>query len=350
MRPVGRFGMVLAVLLGLASGCAMTGYLTQAGLGQVALWRAARPLSSVVADPETSPRVRGLLVAVPRVVAFGAAHGLKATRHYRHYVELPGPAVCWVVSASAPLAFEPRVWSFPVVGSFPYLGWFDRMDAVAHAEALRAEGLDVDVRPVGAYSTLDFFSDPVLSSMIPEGPAAAGALANTILHESVHATLHLDGQGTFNESLASFVADALTPQFLRTEYGAASAEAAAWTEGEARGAVVLAGLRDVTARLEALYASPASDDDKRDTKWRLLAETRTRLGLRRGLNNAALQGYRTYASGLELFGALLTHCGGDHARLLSTLRRHSRTAFAGPQQQALEPVLRHVLAQPCGSL
>src|SRR5205814_2292022 len=100
------------------------------------------------------------------------------------------PVAVWVVSACEPLRFHSKEWGFLFVGSFPYLGWFDLENARRFRDELRAEGWDADLRGAAAYSTLGYFRDAVLSSMIPEGDEALGELVNVVLHESVHATLY----------------------------------------------------------------------------------------------------------------------------------------------------------------
>src|SRR6185312_14274837 len=115
--------------------------------------------------------------------------------------------------------FRSKTWWFPIVGRVPYLGWFDRDDAHDFADELHREGWDSDVGAADAYSTLGWFDDPVLSTMIAGGDEAVGELVNVILHESVHATLYVDGQTRFNESLAEFVAGKLTTVYLGAHYG-----------------------------------------------------------------------------------------------------------------------------------
>src|SRR5690606_14306604 len=91
--------------------------------------------------------------------------------------------------------------------------------------------MDIDVRGARAYSTLGWFDDPILSSMISEGDAALGDLVNVVLHESVHATYYLSGQSPLNESIASFVADRLTESYLEETRGKNSPELATYLKG-----------------------------------------------------------------------------------------------------------------------
>ncbi len=189
-----------------ATGCFETGYLLQAGEGQLDLLCNARPISHVLEDPDTPPDVLAELSEVPRIKAFGKRFGLVPTKSYESYVELDRPVAVWVVSAAPKLSFESKTWTFPIVGSVPYLGWFDKGRATEHAQSLKAEGWDVDLRGAAAYSTLGFFHDPVLSSMLGDAADGYGDFAGTILHESLHATVYVNGQTSFNEGLATWMA------------------------------------------------------------------------------------------------------------------------------------------------
>ena len=166
-----------ALLLLTQSGCLAFEYLPQAAAGQRDLIRRARDIDQLVQDGRVDGRMRQLLGQVSIIKSFGERHGLAPTPNYTKYVHVDRPAAVWVTSASAPLAFQSRSWSFPIVGSFTYLGWFHREEADRFAAKLAKEGLDVDVRGAGAYSTAGFFEDPIVSSMIAPGKLATGELA-----------------------------------------------------------------------------------------------------------------------------------------------------------------------------
>jgi len=335
MRALG-----LATLLLAASGCFTARYLAQAATGQVSLIARSRPLSSVVKDPETPPRVQRLLSLVPEMKAFGESRGLKPTDNYGRYSDLNRPAAVWVVQACRPLAFEPKRWSFPIAGTVPYLGFFDERAARAYAEDLRrSEDLDVDVRGAGAYSTLGWFRDPVLSTMIGDGADALGWLANTVLHESVHATLYIPGQSSFNESLASFVADKLTAVWLSSPGVAKAGELQAYTEAHAAGARRVRRLHRAYEELDAVYESQASDAEKQARKGELLAELKAELKTKRDYNNATLAGYRTYDTGGPAFERLLERSGGDLAALLEAVKTLEPSSFPQPQMEDFSPVI-----------
>jgi predicted aminopeptidase len=300
----------------------------------------------VVTDPATPERIRGLLGSVAAIKAYGQAHGLKPTRNYSRYADLSRPAAVWVVEACAPLAFEAKRWRFPIVGSTPYLGFFDEGQAREFAESLRErEGLDVEVRGASAYSTLGWFEDPVLSTMIPRGDEAQGALADAVLHESVHATLYLKDQSAFDESLASFVADRLTVSWLEGALGADAPETKAWVAAKTRERALAERFNRAFAELDSLYRSRASDDEKRAGKARTLAAVREDLGLLRPLNNATLSGWQTYETGTAAFERLWRSCNGSWPRFLAALGTLTETDFQRLQQADLDDLLDRLAAR-----
>lgn len=327
-----------------ATGCGTIQYLTQAARGQLELSNRARPIEKVIQDERTPPRIARLLKDVPGIKGFGEEQGLKPTSNYTHYVQLDRPYVVYVVSACERLKFQAKTWSFPVVGSFNYLGWFSESAAQSHAEELKAEGWDVDVRGAGAFSTLGWFSDPILSSMIPAASGAEdtalGALANVVLHESVHATLYVNGQSYFNESVASFAADLLTPKYLTTRAGEASAELSAYLRSEKQSAERRKLLHEGYVELEAVYSdSGASDAQKLEKKARVLERLRKDLGFKREINNATLIQFKTYDVGRKDFDALYERCGRDWARFWKFVQTLGPGSFPAEQMEDFSGVL-----------
>jgi predicted aminopeptidase len=346
--PLPRQALAAAALLLLTS-CFPARYLTQAVAGQAGLLLGARPIPDVLGDARVPGHVRAVLGRVEAVQAYGESKGLARTGNYRRYTHLERGAAVWVVLGCEPLSFTQRTWSFPVVGSVPYLGFFSEADAQAYArEVARGEELDVAVRPAGAYSTLGWFRDPVLSTMIPEGEEALGELANVVLHESVHATVYVPGQSALNESLASFVADRLTLPFLVRTLGAEAPGTRAWAESLVRDRRRIARMQRAYRELDALYTSGAPDAEKRAGKARLLEGLRADLGLKRAVNNATLAGFRTYGSGTAGFERLLAACGRRWPAFLGAVRSLTPRDFARPQQEDFEGVLDALAARGCG--
>lgn len=305
----------------------------------------AKPISEVLKDEKLPPRIRELLSQVETIKHFGEKNGLKPTPNYQDYVQLNRPAAVYVVSAAESLHFNAKVWSFPVVGSFPYLGWFDLNDAKAFAESLKREGWDVDVRGARAYSTLGWFRDSVLSSMIPEGAEALGDLANVILHESVHATLYIKGQSYFDESVASFVADKLTPIFLAQKSGDSLT---AYLESERKAEQDQQALHSAFVALDELYSSASPTEQKLSRKKQILQELQDHLKWKRQINNATLIQYKTYNTGQADFNSLFESCQADVSRLMKLLSSLKVESFQSPQQEDLAPVFAPLLTRGCG--
>jgi predicted aminopeptidase len=344
----GGGGLWLAgVLAALTSGCLQGPYLLQAVYGQDDLSYRARPIAEVLADESTPESTRRMLALVEDIKRFGVSRGLKPTGNYQEYVDLGQAAPVWNVSASAPLRFEPLTWTFPIVGSVPYLGWFNQRDAVAQAARLSARGYDVDLRPVRAYSTLGWFDDPVLSSMIRPRPSAVGDLVNVVLHESVHATHYVAYQSFFNESLANFVANELTVDYLRDELELDRWQVLAYQQASERRELRARRFHETYQRLEALYASPLSEADKLARKGQITEALRRELDFGRPINNAVLSQSRTYNAGSVALDQLLSCLDRDWSRFWSAVLRIDSDAFTAPQQPDLLPLVRPFMSR-CG--
>ena len=248
-----RFYLLLPLLL---SGC---WYLKQ-GMGQLDLLVNSRSLDEAAVDPTLPEPRRRKLALIREVKAFGEREmGLTPSDNYTSFYDTGGRPVTWIVTACAKDRFEPYTWSFPIVGTVPYKGFFDREDALALARELEAEGLDVSVSAAAAYSTLGYFNDPVLSTMLSYPDED---LASLILHELTHGTIFLPGGVDFNEGLASFVGAQGAMEFFRARQGTSSTSYAravrSLAREERRDARALALFR----ALDALYKSEASREDK----------------------------------------------------------------------------------------
>ncbi|HEV7716478.1 MAG TPA: aminopeptidase, partial [Steroidobacteraceae bacterium] len=155
-----RVGIVAAMLAAL-SGCG-TLYLAQAAHGQWQVMHARKPIDKVIANPDTPEDVRAHLAEVRAAREFASrALALPDNRSYRSYADLKRPYVVWNVVAAPEFSVQPRRWCFPIAGCVAYRGYFSEAQARKFAASLKAEGLDVFVGGVPAYSTLGKFADPV---------------------------------------------------------------------------------------------------------------------------------------------------------------------------------------------
>jgi predicted aminopeptidase len=346
MRPAHALTRAaLAVAVALAPGCLMTRYLTQAAHGQLDLLGKARPIDQVVRDPNTSARVAAMLSEIPAIKQYGRSYGLTIGRNYSTYSALGRPAAVWFVGAADPVAFKPLRWCFPIAGCFAGLGWFDEDDGVAHEQELEREGYDAIIRPASAYSTGGWFPDPVLSTMLGGGDDALPGLANVILHESVHATVLVPDEPFFNESFASYVADALTDHWIDVRFGPGSPEDLAWTLGQAIRLPRTARQLDAYEQLKKIYDGSAPRADKLAAKAKIIDELVADLHLRRRPNNASLTETRVYNGGVTSLIDAHRACG-DVRSLVLAGKTLTRDDFAKTLQDDLTPIGK-LLAERC---
>jgi predicted aminopeptidase len=114
---------------------------------------------------------------------------------------------------------------------------------------------------VPAYSTLGWFSDPVLSTFVGYSDAE---LARMIFHELAHQVVYAKGDSQFNESFATAVEEVGVDRWL-TKFGDEKIRKA-YAEHEQRKRDFLALLLKCRGKLAANYARPVADDDKRRQK------------------------------------------------------------------------------------
>lgn len=198
------------------TGCQM-GYYLKSAYNHLSMMSKRQPLESVLRDPALDPTVRSKLEAARAAHEFALRKiGLKETDNYTTYIQLDRPYVSWVVSAAPRWKLEHHEWHYPFVGDLPYKGFASEDDAKAEQDKLEKQELDTWLRGVSAYSTLGWFKDSVLSSMLrsPEHD-----LVNTIIHETTHTTLYIRSSADFNERLAVFVGNKGAEQFYLEREG-----------------------------------------------------------------------------------------------------------------------------------
>lgn len=207
-RLVSFRATAFSILMFLLNGC----YVGRLAIHQNDLFNSRRPISEVLRDEKIKPSLRQKLLLVQSVVKFSNRAGLNGSSAYLYYIQSNQPVVSYLVQAARPDKLESIKWWFPIVGSVPYRGYFEKAEREAKAKELEDEGLDVHRSGVGAFSSLGWFDDPVFSSMIRRNEAS---LVHLVIHELVHRTIWVAGSVKFNENLAEFIAVELTPKFLK---------------------------------------------------------------------------------------------------------------------------------------
>ncbi len=196
-RPLREAAALL--LLPLLAGCTAAGYYWQGIRGQLDLLERARPIPTVLATTE-DPALKRKLERVLAIREYASRElALPDNPSYRSYTDLGRRFVLWNVFAAPELSLEPRQWCFPVAGCVNYRGYFDEAAARAEAAQLGATGDDVYVGGVPAYSTLGYFNDPMLSTVIRYPDTE---VARLIFHELAHQVAYAKDDTVFNESFA----------------------------------------------------------------------------------------------------------------------------------------------------
>ena len=249
---------ILALLAGLAlAGCAHTegalGYYWQSVQGHARLLQAARPLDEWIANESTPAPLRARLQLAQRARHFAVQElGLPDNASYRSYADLGRSAAVWNVVAAPPYALELHRWCFPFTGCIGYRGYFQEADAQAEGARLAAQGLEVDVYGVPAYSTLGYLDwvggDPLLNTFIgwPEGD-----FVRLLFHELAHQVVYAQGDTLFNESFATAVERLGTERWLATQ--ARPEVRQAFAASEERRQSFRALTRATRARLAEIY-------------------------------------------------------------------------------------------------
>ena len=318
----GPWATMLTAFSALAlAGCATVEYYAQSAAGHLGLMYRARPIETVIAAPDTEPRLAARLRTALAVLDFASdALALPANAGYRRYVDLDRRYVVWNVVAAPELSLAPRHWCFPVAGCLSYRGYFSESAAEAYAETLETRGWDVTVAGVRAYSTLGWFDDPLLSSMVD---LPGYFLAGIVFHELAHQRLYVPGDTEFNESFAVVVERAGVRRWI--EAAGRSELSEDYRIAAERRAAFLALVRDARRDLETVYASSRSDTEKRAAKAKRIQRLRARYAVlragwrsgpaydfwfERGVNNAAIALVSTYDRWVPTLEGLLARSGG----------------------------------------
>jgi predicted aminopeptidase len=338
----------------LTAGCGTVGYLAQSANGHLALVRSAKPVPEWLADPATPAALKQRLELSQRIRDFAATELAEPDNaSYRRYADLHRANAVWNVVAAPELSLSLTTWCFPVVGCVGYRGYYDEADAQAFAATLRAQGLEVSVYGVPAYSTLgmlpgEVLADPLLNTFInyPEGE-----LARLIFHELAHQVAYAKGDTVFNESFATAVERIGGARWLTERASPQARDDYQRYEGRRR------DFRALTTRtrdaLDALYRSSASDADKRAGKAALMAQLRSDYeALKREqwggftgydgwmvrANNASFGVLAAYTALVPEFERLFEREGGDFRRFYAEVRRlaalpadERRQALAAPR-------------------
>lgn len=339
----GRFAAATVSLAALLGGCANLGYYAQAVEGHLAIQQRTRPISEVIGNPETAENLRRSLSLVNALREFAVRElQLPDNGSFTTYADLGRPYAVWNVSAAPELSIELEKWCFVAVGCVSYRGFFSMSEAERFARELKAQGYDVSLGGVRAYSTLGWFREPLLNTFLGYSDTE---MAQLIFHELAHQVVHVRDDTAFNESFATAVELEGINRWLN-RYGA-EAQREAFIASRKRKMSYTTILLEYRDRLKRLFASGESDVEKRETKARIFAELHEKLAdldaakaavrrapaARTKLNNADLATVSTYTGLVPAFQALLQQHQGNLALFYERVKEIAR--LPAPERMAV---------------
>jgi len=324
------------------SGCSSMSYYSQAISGHLSLMHQRQDVEALLDNPQTDSTVAAQLRLSQEILDFAETQLLlDADGSYRQVVLTGQEAVSWNVVAAAEFSVDAKLWCFPIAGCVPYRGYFKQQRANEFAGQLQADGYDVYLSPVAAYSTLGWFDDPLLDTMLDY---SSSQLAAVLIHELAHQKLYLAGDANFNESFAQFVESVGVKQWLQQTRQ--QEELQDWLVRRQAEPQFTALLAETRARLRSLYESEMDVAMLREQKQIVFAELQQNYsrmveqqwqgqnyfaGWMQGeLNNARLALAESYAGGGCAFAALYQQANEQVAEFYALAEQQSRLS---PEQR-----------------
>ncbi len=338
-----RLVRLLVVLPVCCAGCDID-YFSHLAIGQIAVIARTVPIDHAINDPSLTETERARLVLVKEVRRFGIDEiGLKESDAYTVFDPNGMASAAYVLTASAKDRFEPYSWTFPIVGTVQYKGFFDVERGRPEADHLRELGFDVFYGRADGFSTLGILPDPVRQSNLSLDEIE---LAELILHELTHNTIFKPSDTSFNEAMATFVGRAAAQVFFDRKFGPSSVESrsaamrfedkvvtdefvsllyeetnafyvAAAERGDTRESIIMQRDEVFAALLEryGVEFEPRLHDPDR---WRYLGSI--------PLDNAIILSGVRYQGGLEDFSAVFQRTGGDFRAALQVFSEAAQEA------------------------
>jgi predicted aminopeptidase len=316
--------LIISIIFAIAvSGCGSLGYYAQSINGQLEILHKRQPIDKLLKHHDLPRDIKAQLELSRQIRDFAIMElGLPDNGSYRDYADLGRDFVVWNVFATPELSLQNRQWCYLIVGCLAYRGYFSEENAREYALQLENGGYDVYVGGVTAYSTLGWFDDPVLNTMLQRGDIY---LARVIFHELAHQKVYIKDDTEINEAFADTVAETGVHRWLESSNpsGYAPAQIENMQQEEDQFVELVLKYRN---QLDELYNSAITDSQKRARKSMLLGRMideyrkmypdnsiQTRYGswFATGLNNAKLMAVVTYRKYMPGFRKMLLAVDND---------------------------------------
>lgn len=249
------------------SACSSFGYYMDLMAGHSELLEQRKPVTDILAEKETKPKLRKLLKISQNIRDFASKElHLPENDSYRMYADLKRPYAVWNVVAAKEFSIKPKKWCFLFVGCLSYRGYFSKEDATTYANELKKEGYDVYVAGAKAYSTLGWFDDPLLNTMMYKSEARR---AGIIFHELAHQVVYIDDDSAFNEAFATAVEQEGIRRWLAKN--GKNNQYEEYLLDKQRDSQLNQLLQETREKLKVVYKTKVSDEEKRRAKKHVFA-------------------------------------------------------------------------------
>ncbi len=257
--------LTILLLTLILSGCSMANYYTQSIEGQLNLLQQREPIDELIANKNTPEKLKKTLQHVKNIRRFSIEKlYLPDNKSYLYYTDLKRPYVVWNVFAAPEFSLSAKNWCYFIVGCVSYRGYFEKQDAVTHANKLNTENYDVSISGIAAYSTLGWFDDPVLNTMLGW---KEHHLAGLIFHELSHQILYVKNETAFNEAFSTAAQRMGTIEWLLTTKPDEVTHYLDYLNAYNQFQQLLEATRN---KLATLYATNESEQKKRKEKYKII--------------------------------------------------------------------------------
>ena len=332
LKSNGVKAALFALLAIVLVSCETVGYYSQAARGQLTIVFAREDIQHLIERPDLSQELAGKFARVMDIREFAESElGLPVGGNYSSYVDVEREHVVWNVFAAPEFSVDPVNWCYPIAGCVAYRGYFSQQSALSYAAKLEEDGFDVYTGGVDAYSTLGWFEDSLLSTVLNR---ADYQLAGLIFHELAHQLVYLPGDTTFNESFATAVEREGVRRWLAKSNKDFNIDAALLDYDRQQQFVdLVGGYRD---RFQSLYQLEINESSMRSQKLELQQTLREEYAVlkqqwqgyegydgwfSRSLNNAQLSTVASYNDLLPFFAAVFEQSNQDFSTFYAEVSR-----------------------------
>ena len=323
-------GLILCLSLFL-SACSSISYYRQSVIGHSRIMLARQSIDQLLNQPGLNEELKQQLELVVELRQFSIDRlSLANNDSYLYYVDLKREYPVWTVVAAEEFSIDAKSWCYPIIGCATYRGYFSEKAAHEYAASLAVVGYEISVSGVSAYSTLGWFDDPILPSMLRYGEIN---LAEIIFHELAHQQLYINGDSDFNEAFATVVGEQGTVMWLKEAQPELLDDYLQKLKVRNNFSRLIL---NVKSKLEVLYSSDVSINEMREQKelifnglvddYKLLKSAKWGNvnwfdgWFEQTINNARLAGFATYRDHVPVILKLFESCNFDFDKFYQKIK------------------------------